>query len=95
MALAFTIAAEQYELAVSNWVFLSAGTDGRDGPTEAAGAMVDAASYNRMVKSAINPAVFLTNNDSNTALARSNDLFITGATGTNVADLQILLLQPF
>jgi glycerate-2-kinase len=48
-----------------------------------------------MVKSAINPAVFLTNNDSNTALAHSNDLLITGATGTNVADLQILLLQPF
>jgi len=95
MALAFTLAAEQYELAVSNWVFLSAGTDGRDGPTEAAGAIVDASSYNRMVKSAINPAVFLTNNDSNTALACSNDLFITGATGTNVADLQILLLQPF
>ena len=95
MALAFTIAAENYRLAVSDWVFLSAGTDGRDGPTEAAGAIVDSFSFNRMVQSSIDPTTCLTNNDSNTALGRSNDLFIIGATGTNVADLQILILQPF
>ena len=95
MALAFSIAAENYGLAVSDWVFLSAGTDGRDGPTAAAGAIVDPFSFNRMVQSSIDPTTFLTNNDSNTALAHSNDLFITGATGTNVADLQILILQPF
>ena len=94
MALAFAIAAEKKPLA-ADWVFLSAGTDGRDGPTEAAGAIVDSFSFNRMVQSSIDPTTCLTNNDSNTALGRSNDLFIIGATGTNVADLQILILQPF
>jgi hydroxypyruvate reductase len=40
------------------------------------------------------PLALLANNDSNAALALSHDLLITGATGTNVADVQILLLQP-
>lgn len=95
MALAFSIAVEQYGLAVADWVFLSAGTDGRDGLTDAEGAIVDPSSINRMIKAAIDPTTFLAENDSNTALNYSNDLFITGATGTNVADLQILILQPF
>ncbi len=95
MALAFSIAVEHYGLAAADWIFLSAGTDGRDGPTNAAGAIVDPLSFNRMIKAAIDPTKFLAENDSNTALGYSNDLFITGSTGTNVADLQILILQPF
>ncbi|MDZ4096270.1 MAG: MOFRL family protein [Paracoccaceae bacterium] len=76
------------------WVFLSGGTDGRDGPTNAAGGIVDAGSLARMQAAGIDARAALANNDSYTALAASGDLLITGATGTNVADVQILLLMP-
>jgi len=92
MALAFTIAAEKYSLK-ADWVFLSGGTDGCDGPTNAAGGLVDAESLTRMHKAGIDAEHYLANNDSYHALQISEDLLITGATGTNVADLQILLIQ--
>ncbi|GAB6140767.1 DUF4147 domain-containing protein [Methylosoma difficile] len=92
MALAFALAAEQHGL--TGWTFLSGGTDGRDGPTDAAGGLVDTGSLARMVAAGINPQTALANNDSYTALKHSQDLLMTGATGTNVADLQILLLHP-
>jgi glycerate-2-kinase len=47
-----------------------------------------------MTQVGINPIELLENNDSYTALKASDDLLNTGATGTNVADLQILLIQP-
>jgi hydroxypyruvate reductase len=93
MALAFALAAEQQGL-TGNWVFLSGGTDGRDGPTDAAGGLVDPQTIKRMMQAGINPAELLAKNDSYTALKTSDDLVITGATGTNVADLQILLIWP-
>ncbi len=93
MALAFAIAARECGLN-SPWVFLSGGTDGRDGPTDAAGGLVDNGTLQRMVASGIDPQAALDNNDSYTALKHSQDLLTTGATGTNVADLQILLLHP-
>lgn len=74
-----------------DWVFLSGGTDGRDGPTDAAGGLVDPHSAARMRAAHIDPAALLANNDAYTALKSSNDLIITGGTGTNVADVQILL----
>lgn len=73
------------------WVFLSGGTDGRDGPTEAAGGMVDQGSLTRMRAAGVSPEGALAGNDSNRALAASGDLIVTGATGTNVADLQVLI----
>ncbi|MFN6978720.1 MAG: MOFRL family protein, partial [Gemmobacter sp.] len=73
------------------WCFLSGGTDGRDGPTEAAGGIVDAGSLGRMRAAGIDPASALADNDSHRALAASGDLLMTGGTGTNVADLQILI----
>ena len=91
-ALAFAIAAQKHGL--TGWTLLSGGTDGRDGPTDAAGGMIDADSLQRMINVGINPQALLDNNDAYTALQSSNDLLITGATGTNVADLQILLLHP-
>ncbi|MGZ5052162.1 MAG: glycerate kinase type-2 family protein [Methylobacter sp.] len=93
MALAFALAAEQQCL-TGNWAFLSGGTDGRDGPTDAAGGIVDPETLTRMRQTGINPAERLADNDSYHALKASNDLLNTGATGTNVADLQILLIQP-
>jgi len=93
MALAFAIAAERYGLS-ADWTFLSGGTDGRDGPTDAAGGIVDQDSLKRMRRAGIEPQAMLDNNDSYTALQNSQDLLNTGATGTNVADLQVLLIHP-
>ncbi len=73
------------------WVFLSGGTDGRDGPTEAAGGIVDPGSLDRMRGAGVEPSDYLSRNDSNAALGASGDLLVTGATGTNVADLQVLI----
>ncbi|WP_292478831.1 DUF4147 domain-containing protein [Mesorhizobium sp.] len=92
LALRFALANEEKAIR-RDWVFLSGGTDGRDGPTDAAGAIVDAGSTFRMRNFGPEPAVLLANNDSYAALATSGDLLLTGATGTNVADLQILLMQ--
>jgi len=92
MALAFAIAAEKYEL-TSDWTFLSGGTDGIDGVSSAAGGIVDRQTLERMRNASVNPSELLDNNDSYHALKSSNDLLMTGATGTNVADLQILLIQ--
>jgi glycerate 2-kinase len=92
MALAFALAAEKHGL-TGQWTFLSGGTDGRDGPTDAAGGLVDPLTLNRMQKAGADPVSFLDNNNSYNALASSQDLLETGATGTNVADLQILLIR--
>ncbi|CAA9891602.1 Glycerate 2-kinase [Candidatus Methylobacter favarea] len=92
-ALAFACAAQKHGL-TGNWTFLSGGTDGRDGPTDAAGGMVDRGTLHRITEAGVNPAVALENNDSYTALKSSQDLLFTGPTGTNVADLQILLIHP-
>lgn len=93
MGLAFALAAERLELPC-NWTFLSGGTDGRDGPTDAAGALIDPQSLARMRAAGIDPSARLQDNDSYHALQASNDLLMIGATGTNVADLQVLLLRP-
>ncbi|NOT85791.1 MAG: DUF4147 domain-containing protein [Methylococcaceae bacterium] len=92
-ALAFALAAERCALPPC-WTFLSGGTDGRDGPTDAAGGLVDGLTLVRLRAAGGNAQALLDNNDSHAALQQSHDLLNTGATGTNVADLQVLLLQP-
>lgn len=74
-------------------VMFSLGSDGTDGPTDAAGGMVDGESVKRMRDKSINPEQYLENNDSYVALKASDDLIITGATGTNVNDVSIILLK--
>ncbi|WP_298256759.1 DUF4147 domain-containing protein [uncultured Litoreibacter sp.] len=74
-----------------DWVFLSGGTDGRDGPTDAAGGMVDSRSRDRMAAANSKVDALLDNNDAYAALSASDDLVITGGTGTNVADVQIFI----
>ncbi|MFP7571262.1 glycerate kinase [Marivita sp. S2033] len=76
------------------WVFLSGGTDGRDGPTDAAGGLVDASTVARMKAAGVDAAALLANNDSYAALSAAGDLLMTAATGTNVADVQALLIAP-
>lgn len=77
---------------------LSAGTDGSDGPNDAAGAMVDGSTAARARNLGIDPRSHLDNNDSYTffqqfdALSGAHSHFKTGPTGTNVMDIQIVLL---
>jgi glycerate-2-kinase len=77
---------------------LSAGTDGTDGPTDAAGAMVDGRTASWARSLGVDPVSYLDNNDSYTFFQRLDDAtdahshFKTGATGTNVMDIQIVLL---
>jgi len=73
--------------------FLSAGTDGTDGPTDAAGAFVDGQTVAKAAGAGIDAGEYLKNNDSYTFFSRTGDLFITGPTGTNVMDIQIILLD--
>lgn len=66
---------------------LVAGTDGSDGPTEAAGAFFDARLPQRVERAGLDPLAVLAASDSHAALRASGDLFVTGPTGTNVADV--------
>lgn len=73
--------------------FLSAGTDGNDGPTDAAGAFVDTGTFRRAVEMGLDPVVFLEKNDSYSFFKKTGGLFITGPTGTNVMDVQIAIVR--
>jgi len=70
----------------------SAGTDGLDGPTDAAGAIADAHTLSRAGKLHLDPRAFLDNNDSYHFFEKLDGLIKTGPTGTNVMDVRILLL---
>ncbi len=69
--------------------FLSAGTDGTDGPTEDAGALVDGGSLERLAGEGLDSGDALRRADSGSALEAAGDLICTGPTGTNVMDLMI------
>jgi len=75
-------------------LLLAAGTDGSDGVTEDAGALVDADTCARITLAELDPDDCLARADSATALAASGDLLHTGPTGTNVGDLVIGLKLP-
>lgn len=71
---------------------LAAGTDGTDGPTDAAGATVDGTTVTRARAMGLVPDAFLRENDSYNFFTQCGGLFVTGPTGTNVMDVQIILL---
>lgn len=73
-------------------VALAAGTDGTDGPTDAAGAVVDGGSAARARERGHDPRASLAANDSNPLLAAIGDLVVTGPTNTNLLDLYLLLI---
>ena len=79
--------------APGRWTMLaSVGTDGVDGPTDAAGAVVDATTVERAIRAGLAPpGEFLHNNDAYAFFAPLGDLIKTGPTGTNVGDLQVFL----
>jgi len=72
---------------------LSAGTDGTDGPTNAAGAIVDGGTLSRGEASGLDVEACMADNDSYHFLEKTHDLLITGPTRTNVMDLQIILID--
>ena len=74
-------------------VLLSCGTDGIDGNTEAAGAIVDGDTMARARTLRLDPTDFLRENNSYAFFQALGDLIVTGPTGTNVADLLILLAR--
>jgi glycerate 2-kinase len=71
---------------------LSAGTDGRDGPTDAAGAISTSETALLARKKGLNPESYLHNNDSYHFFEKLDGLLITGPTGNNLMDLQIVLV---
>ena len=110
LALAFALEIAELETGgLAGVSLLSAGTDGNDGPTDAAGALVDGRTAARARGLGIDPALFLENNDSYSFFQRLDELsggnypvgelsgaqshFKTGPTGTNVMDMQALLLE--
>jgi glycerate 2-kinase len=74
-------------------LFMSAGTDGIDGPTDAAGAIVDNRTWNDAEAFGIDPAPYLENNDSYTFFEKAGGHIKTGPTGNNVMDLQFLIIE--
>jgi hydroxypyruvate reductase len=72
--------------------FGSIGTDGIDGPTDAAGAIVDVTTADRAAALGLDPRRFLDNNDSYHFFGALDDLLRTGPTGTNVGDVQVALI---
>ena len=88
LALRFAQAVQHLEVP---WVFLSGGTDGRDGPTDAAGAIVDHGTLERIAAAGLDIDAILADNDAYRALEAAGDLVKMPATGTNVADIQIFM----
>lgn len=73
-------------------VILSGGTDGEDGPTDAAGALAEAGTLERARRLGLDPASHLERNDAYPFFQATGDLLVTGLTQTNVMDLRVLLV---
>lgn len=92
---------QELSLAVSPFLnrigalFLSFGTDGIDGMTDAAGAIADRYTIKRALNKRLNYKKYLNNNDSYNFFSQLDDLIFTGPTQTNVADICILLICSF
>lgn len=78
---------------LNNVVILSGGTDGTDGPTDAAGAIADGSTAGKAKKMGLDPYNYLRNNDSYHFFQKTKDLLITGPTNTNVMDLRVVLVD--
>jgi glycerate 2-kinase len=92
LALSFLLEMERGPAGEKGIYLLSASTDGSDGPTDAAGAFASPEGIERARTLRHDPAVFLGNNDSYTFFEKTGFLCKTGPTGTNVCDLQIILV---
>jgi Putative glycerate kinase len=73
--------------------FLSAGTDGNDGPTEVAGAVVDTSTVCRALSQGLNPKAYLDNHDSYPFFRQAGGHIVTGPTTTNVMDMIVVIIE--
>jgi glycerate 2-kinase len=89
LALAAAIALQNSE----GITILSGGTDGNDGPTDAAGAVVNSYTYANALKNNLNPNEYLDKNDSYHFFEREKGLLMTGPTLTNVMDIMIAIIE--
>jgi len=88
----FALAAALDIAGLPDTVILSAGTDGTDGPTDAAGALADGATVSRAVGLGLAPRAALDGNDAYPFFQRLGDLVMTGPTRTNVMDVRLVLV---
>ncbi|MBR5754817.1 MAG: DUF4147 domain-containing protein, partial [Erysipelotrichaceae bacterium] len=79
---------------MDNVLFMCVGSDGTDGPTDAAGAYVDGETCGRLLEKGIDPEKILEDNDTYHAFEKIGSLIKTGPTGTNVNDLMLILIEP-
>ncbi len=89
MALAAAIELERTD----GILFVSFGTDGTDGPTDAAGAFADPTTVKRALQRNLHIEAFLDNNDSYNFFRKLDDLIFTGPTGSNVMDIQLIFIE--
>ncbi|MGN0136891.1 DUF4147 domain-containing protein [Anaerotignum sp.] len=89
----FALSAAESIAGMENVVIAAAGSDGTDGPTDAAGGIVDGNTKSILENKGISIPAILAENDSNRALAEADALLITGPTGTNVNDISLLLCK--
>ena len=83
------LTAEQW----SRLCILSGGTDGEDGPTDAAGAFIDQAVHQAAVQHSICPKDYLSRNDAYNFFKKTGGLLISGPTGTNVCDVRVAMIR--
>lgn len=88
----FALAAALDIAGLPDVVVLSAGTDGTDGPTDAAGALADGDTVSRAIGLGLAPRVALDGNDAYPFFQRLGDLVMTGPTRTNVMDVRLVLV---
>ncbi len=89
----FVLAAAIHIEGLKNVVILSGGTDGTDGPTDAAGAIADGDTVSRAHDLGLDPYAYLCDNDSYNFFKPLGDLLITGPTHTNVMDVRVMLVS--
>jgi glycerate 2-kinase len=91
----FVLSAAVYlgEAGLRNMVVLSGGTDGEDGPTDAAGAFADGTTLKRAAEAGLDPAVYLERHDAYSFFEATGDLLKTGLTQTNVMDVRVMLIS--
>ncbi|QDV65814.1 glycerate kinase type-2 family protein [Crateriforma conspicua] len=86
----------KHDLTPQQWeqvCILSGGTDGEDGPTDAAGALIDAQVHRRAREAGLNVQDHLQRNDAYTFFLHCGGLLITGPTGTNVCDVRVAVIK--
>ncbi|NIR47227.1 glycerate kinase [candidate division KSB1 bacterium] len=89
----FVLAAALDIAGLHSVVILSGGTDGTDGPTDAAGAICDGRTVERASEQGLNARQHLSNNDAYPFFKKLDDLLMTGPTNTNVIDLRLVLVD--